>query len=139
MQNHGALCVGPDLDETFTFVELLEKISTVYVNPLATGKPIGVPPAPIAAQGADRSSDGRPQGKSESAGLSWSLSSSQPGRSAVAARNAVSQQQARYPQPKTISSPLRSRGKPCRTLEMAVIFRPYDRFGYLIRYDAISG
>jgi len=50
MQNHGALCVGPDLDQTFTFVELLEKISTVYVNALATGKPITVLPEPIAAQ-----------------------------------------------------------------------------------------
>ena len=27
LQNHGALCVGPDLDQTFTFVELLEKIA----------------------------------------------------------------------------------------------------------------
>jgi L-ribulose-5-phosphate 4-epimerase len=50
MQNHGALCVGPDLDETFTFVELLEKISTVYVNALATGKPISPLPEPIAQQ-----------------------------------------------------------------------------------------
>ncbi len=50
MQNHGALCVGPDLDQTFTFVELLEKISTVYVNAVATGKPISVLPEPIAAQ-----------------------------------------------------------------------------------------
>ena len=26
LQNHGTLCVGTDLDKTFTFVELLEKI-----------------------------------------------------------------------------------------------------------------
>jgi glutamate-1-semialdehyde 2,1-aminomutase len=50
MQNHGALCVGPDLDRTFTFVELLEKISTVYVNALATGRPITVLPEAISAQ-----------------------------------------------------------------------------------------
>jgi L-fuculose-phosphate aldolase len=50
MQNHGALCVGPDLDQTFTFVELLEKISTVYVNALATGKPISPLPKLIAQQ-----------------------------------------------------------------------------------------
>jgi L-ribulose-5-phosphate 4-epimerase len=50
MQNHGALCVGPDLDQTFTFVELLEKISTVYVNALSTGKPISPLPEPIAQQ-----------------------------------------------------------------------------------------
>lgn len=50
MQNHGALCVGPDLDQTFTYVELLEKISTVYVNALATGRPISALPEPIAEQ-----------------------------------------------------------------------------------------
>jgi ribulose-5-phosphate 4-epimerase/fuculose-1-phosphate aldolase len=48
MQNHGALCVGPDLEKTFTFVELLEKISSVYVQALATGRPISVLPDPIA-------------------------------------------------------------------------------------------
>lgn len=50
MQNHGALCVGADLERTFTFVELLEKISSVYTQALATGKPISVLPEPIAAQ-----------------------------------------------------------------------------------------
>ncbi|HYA35739.1 MAG TPA: class II aldolase/adducin family protein [Candidatus Binataceae bacterium] len=50
MQNHGALCVGPDLDTTFTHVEMLEKISTVYAAALATGKPISVLPEPIVAQ-----------------------------------------------------------------------------------------
>ena len=48
MQNHGALCVGPDLERTFTFVELLEKISSVYVAALATGRPISVLPDAIA-------------------------------------------------------------------------------------------
>ena len=50
MENHGALCVGPDLDQTFTYVELIEKISTVYLNALATGNPIIVLPEPIAEQ-----------------------------------------------------------------------------------------
>jgi ribulose-5-phosphate 4-epimerase/fuculose-1-phosphate aldolase len=48
MQNHGGLCVGPDLEQTFTFVELLEKISSVYIQALATGRPITVLPDPIA-------------------------------------------------------------------------------------------
>ncbi len=50
MQNHGALCVGADLDRTFTYVELLEKISSVYVQALATGKPITTLPEAIASQ-----------------------------------------------------------------------------------------
>jgi len=49
MQNHGGLCVGPDLEVTFTFVELLEKISSVYVQALATGRPISVLPEQIAS------------------------------------------------------------------------------------------
>jgi L-ribulose-5-phosphate 4-epimerase len=50
MQNHGTLCVGADLDNTFTSVELLEKISSVYMQALATGRPITVLPEKIAAQ-----------------------------------------------------------------------------------------
>lgn len=50
MQNHGALCVGPDLDKTFTFVELLEKTAAIYVEALATGQPITTLPDEIAAQ-----------------------------------------------------------------------------------------
>jgi glutamate-1-semialdehyde 2,1-aminomutase len=40
LQNHGALCVGPNLDKTFTFVEHLEKISTIYLQALSTGRPV---------------------------------------------------------------------------------------------------
>lgn len=50
MQNHGTLCVGADLDRTFTSVELLEKIASVYMQALATGKPITVLPENIVAQ-----------------------------------------------------------------------------------------
>jgi ribulose-5-phosphate 4-epimerase/fuculose-1-phosphate aldolase len=50
MQNHGTLCVGADLDRTFTSIELLEKIATVYMQALATGKPITVLPEKIVAQ-----------------------------------------------------------------------------------------
>jgi L-ribulose-5-phosphate 4-epimerase len=50
IQNHGAMCVGPDLDTTFTYVELLEKISTVYAHALATGKPITTLPKPVVKQ-----------------------------------------------------------------------------------------
>jgi L-ribulose-5-phosphate 4-epimerase len=47
IQNHGALCVGEDLDNTFTYVELLEKISAVYLHALASGKPISTLPEPV--------------------------------------------------------------------------------------------
>ncbi len=50
IQNHGALCIGTDLDKTFTFVELLEKSATIYMRALATGKPVTVLPAKIVAQ-----------------------------------------------------------------------------------------
>jgi L-ribulose-5-phosphate 4-epimerase len=50
MQNHGTLCVGADLDRTFTSVELLEKIASVYMQALATGKPITVLPENIVEQ-----------------------------------------------------------------------------------------
>lgn len=50
MQNHGALCVGPDLEKTFTFVELLEKTAAIYVQALATGKPVTTLPDKIVAQ-----------------------------------------------------------------------------------------
>ncbi|HYK63747.1 MAG TPA: class II aldolase/adducin family protein [Patescibacteria group bacterium] len=50
MQNHGTLCVGADLDKTFTYVELLEKIASVYIQALATGKPITVLPEKVVAQ-----------------------------------------------------------------------------------------
>ena len=50
IQNHGALCIGPDLDKTFTFVELLEKCATIYMQALATGKPVTVLPEKTVAQ-----------------------------------------------------------------------------------------
>ena len=50
IQNHGALCIGTDFDETFTFVELLEKSATIYMQALATGKPVTVLPDEIVAQ-----------------------------------------------------------------------------------------
>lgn len=50
IQNHGALCIGPDLDQTFTFVELLEKSATIYMQALATGKPVTVLPDKTVAQ-----------------------------------------------------------------------------------------
>ena len=50
IQNHGALCVGANLDETFTLVELLEKSATIYMQALATGKPVTVLPEETVAQ-----------------------------------------------------------------------------------------
>ena len=50
IQNHGALCVGTDLDKTFTLVELLEKSATIYMRALATGKPVTVLPDETVAQ-----------------------------------------------------------------------------------------
>jgi L-ribulose-5-phosphate 4-epimerase len=50
LQNHGTLCIGTDLDKTFTFVELLEKSATIYMQALATGKPVTVLPEKTVAQ-----------------------------------------------------------------------------------------
>ncbi|MGC2443045.1 class II aldolase/adducin family protein [Candidatus Binatus sp.] len=50
LQNHGTLCIGTDLDKTFTFVELLEKSAHIYLDALATGKPITVLPEKTVAQ-----------------------------------------------------------------------------------------
>lgn len=50
LQNHGALCVGTDLDKTFTLVELLEKIAMIYTHALATGRPVSVLPEKTVAQ-----------------------------------------------------------------------------------------
>jgi L-fuculose-phosphate aldolase len=50
LQNHGTLCVGTDLDKTFTFVELLEKSAHIYMDALSTGKPITVLPEKTVAQ-----------------------------------------------------------------------------------------
>jgi ribulose-5-phosphate 4-epimerase/fuculose-1-phosphate aldolase len=50
IQNHGALCVGPNLDQTFTFVELLEKIAAIYIQALATGMPVTTLPEAAVGQ-----------------------------------------------------------------------------------------
>jgi L-ribulose-5-phosphate 4-epimerase len=50
LQNHGTLCVGTDLDRTFTFVELLEKSAAIYMHALATAKPVTVLPEETVAQ-----------------------------------------------------------------------------------------
>lgn len=47
LQNHGALCVGPSLEKTRLFTELLEKTAKVYCLALATGKPVTVLPDPL--------------------------------------------------------------------------------------------
>jgi L-fuculose-phosphate aldolase len=49
LQNHGALCVGRDLDKTVTYVELLEKTACIYYRALATGRPITTLPEPLTA------------------------------------------------------------------------------------------
>jgi ribulose-5-phosphate 4-epimerase/fuculose-1-phosphate aldolase len=47
LQNHGALCVGRNLDKTVTYVELLEKTASIYYRALATGRPITTLPDPL--------------------------------------------------------------------------------------------
>jgi len=47
LQNHGALCIGKNLEKTVNFVELLEKSATIYYRALATGKPITTLPEPL--------------------------------------------------------------------------------------------
>ncbi len=47
LQNHGALAIGPNLDKTFTFVEMLEKVATIYIQALSTRKPITTLPEPL--------------------------------------------------------------------------------------------
>ena len=37
LQNHGALAIGKNLDKAFTYIELMEKVCTVYSRALATG------------------------------------------------------------------------------------------------------
>lgn len=48
LQNHGALCIGASLDKTYTYVELLEKVATIYVQALATGRPVTTLPESLA-------------------------------------------------------------------------------------------
>ena len=40
MQNHGALCIGADIEKAIKNVALLEKVAFVYYHALTTGKPI---------------------------------------------------------------------------------------------------
>jgi ribulose-5-phosphate 4-epimerase/fuculose-1-phosphate aldolase len=47
LQNHGALCVGRNLEKTLTYVELLEKTASIYYRALATGKSITTLPDPL--------------------------------------------------------------------------------------------
>jgi ribulose-5-phosphate 4-epimerase/fuculose-1-phosphate aldolase len=47
LQNHGALCVGRNLDKTVNYVELLEKTACIYYHALATGKSITTLPDPL--------------------------------------------------------------------------------------------
>jgi len=50
LQNHGAMCVGTDLETTFTYVELLERIAAAYTHALSTGKPITTLPRAVVNQ-----------------------------------------------------------------------------------------
>jgi L-fuculose-phosphate aldolase len=47
LQNHGALCVGRNLEKAFNYVELLEKTAAVYYRALATGRPVTTLPDPL--------------------------------------------------------------------------------------------
>lgn len=40
LQNHGALCIGPDLERALYFAEVLEKTARIYYRALATGMQI---------------------------------------------------------------------------------------------------
>jgi ribulose-5-phosphate 4-epimerase/fuculose-1-phosphate aldolase len=49
LQNHGALCVGVSLEKTVSYVEMLEKVATIYYRALATGKTVITLPDPLPA------------------------------------------------------------------------------------------
>lgn len=49
LANHGALAIAPTLEKAFTFVELLEKVATIYVAALSTGRPVTTLPEPLVA------------------------------------------------------------------------------------------
>jgi len=49
LQNHGALCVGASLEKTVGYVEMLEKVATIYYRALATGKTVTTLPDPLPA------------------------------------------------------------------------------------------
>jgi L-fuculose-phosphate aldolase len=47
LQNHGALCMGRNLEKTVNYVELLEKTASIYYRALATGRPVSTLPDPL--------------------------------------------------------------------------------------------
>ena len=47
MQNHGALSLGPNLDQTLLHAELMEKVCNIYCHALGTGKPVKPLPGSI--------------------------------------------------------------------------------------------
>jgi L-fuculose-phosphate aldolase len=47
LQNHGALCVGRNLEKTVNYVELLEKTACIYYRAIATGKAVTTLPDPL--------------------------------------------------------------------------------------------
>ena len=47
LQNHGALCVGRNLEKTVNYVELLEKTASIYYRALATGRAVTTLPDPL--------------------------------------------------------------------------------------------
>jgi L-fuculose-phosphate aldolase len=50
MSNHGALCVGRDMREAFTNLEMLEKTAKIYIAVLGIGKLTAIPPEAIEVQ-----------------------------------------------------------------------------------------
>jgi len=50
MSNHGALCVGRDMREAFTNLEMLEKTAKIYISVLSIGKLTALPVEAIEVQ-----------------------------------------------------------------------------------------
>jgi L-fuculose-phosphate aldolase len=50
MSNHGALCVGRDMREAFTNLEMLEKTARIYITVLGIGRLTAMPPEAIEVQ-----------------------------------------------------------------------------------------
>ena len=50
MSNHGALCVGRDIREAFTNLEMLEKTAKIYISVLSIGKLTAMPAEAIEVQ-----------------------------------------------------------------------------------------
>ncbi len=47
LQNHGALCLGPDMERAVNNVEILEKCSLAYLLALCTERPVSRIPLPV--------------------------------------------------------------------------------------------